>query len=306
MSFDLGKFATCQGWALAGACDPKIPESTKTLYQKWLREYKPADQMKYLERREQERLQPELYFKEVKSALCFGFFYFPGWAAGELKVSNYAWSEDYHLFLKKKLEATVFALKKEIGDFQYRLCVDTSPVLEKTLAVQAGLGWQGKNTLLLHPQFGSYLFLAEILTDIPLHLFEAKLPISDHCGKCTRCIDACPTNALEPYTLHPERCISYLTLEHKGDFPAETPPYSEWIAGCDICQEVCPWNQKLIPTGGEANLRFQNLTRATVESPDWLSEIQPTALSYVPKENWERNLKWVTSTEAKKNEAECN
>ncbi|MBN8555932.1 MAG: tRNA epoxyqueuosine(34) reductase QueG [Deltaproteobacteria bacterium] len=302
-TFDLGHFATQMGWAVAGACDPSIPESSQKFFEQWVREYKPAGQMSYLEKRQKERLTPTAYFPDAKSILCFGLFYFPGWASGEVKVSNYAWGEDYHLQLKAKLEETAAALKNTLGDFKYRLCVDTAPVLEKTLAVQAGLGWQGKNTLLLSPQFGSYLFLGEIVTDLPLTTFSAKMPVSDHCGKCTRCIDACPTSALTPYVLKADLCISYLTLEHRGEFDSNTPAFSDWIAGCDICQEVCPWNQKLVPIQNSAlDPSFQKLTKSDIESPTWPERIQEKALSYVRPENWQRNLNWIESQRAESKE----
>lgn len=240
--------------------------------------------MNYLKRRKEERKYPERYFDGAKSILCFGLYYFPGWASGSIKVSNYAWGTDYHDVLRSKLEDTVKDLKKLFGEFQYRLTVDTSPVLEKPLAVQAGLGWQGKNTLLLNSKFGSYLFLGEIISDLPLEAFQSRMRVNDHCGSCTRCIEACPTDALSPYDLDARKCISYWTLEHRGAFPPEVPRWKEWIAGCDICQEVCPWNQRLIPLKG-------------VQEPaplplDKLREGR--ALSYVPLADLERNLTHVT------------
>lgn len=290
-TFDLGKFAKSLGWSLAGVSGLELPAEVIDRYRKWLLEYKGL-QMTYLERRMNERLNPKAYFPKAQSILCFGLYYFRGWAKGELKVSNYSWDRDYHELLKEKLENTVIELQKELGKFQYKICVDTAPVLEKYWAQRAGLGWQGKNTLLLNPKFGSLFFLAEVLCSLPVSQFQSQLPMKDHCGTCTRCLEACPTSALEPYVLKAHQCISYWTLEHKGEFPPDTPSFKSWIAGCDICQEVCPWNQRLIPLpSDEDTLRFQNITRDMVESIEWKELIQDRAISYVRKEAWPRNLK---------------
>jgi len=288
-SFDLNQWAQKEGWSLAGVAAPEIPEASKKLFSQWLKDYK-GPQMNYLSRRKNERLSPKDYFPGLKSILCFGLYYFPGWAKGEVKVSNYAWGRDYHEVLKEKLQKTAEDLKKELGDFEFRICTDTAPVLEKLLATKAGIGWQGKNTLLLNSNFGSYLFLAEIYSSIPMDRFQMTSMQSDHCGSCTRCIDACPTDALEPYVLNAHKCISYWTLEHKGEFTEDTPPLQNWIAGCDICQEVCPWNQKLIPIEKEQN-SFQSLKIDDVNSPQWLEQIKDKALNYIPTQNWKRNLK---------------
>ena len=291
-SFDLSNFAKSLGWSVAGACAAEVPENVQTLFSDWLKKYK-GPQMKYLERRFQERVRPKDYFPQAQSILCFGLFYFPGWASGDVKVSNYAWGEDYHERLSRLLEETAQALQKELGTFDYKICVDTAPVLEKNLAAQAGLGWQGKNTLLLNKNFGSFVFLGEIFCSLPLETFTTALPVTDHCGTCRRCIEACPTQALEPYVLHAEKCISYLTLEHKGPFSETTPAFSHWVAGCDICQEVCPWNQRLIPLN-DMHKDLQYLTAEDVSSDDWSRRIQTKAVSYVPFENWNRNLSHVS------------
>jgi epoxyqueuosine reductase len=235
--FDLQAWAENEGWSLAGACDIKLPEHIPSLYKTWLEKYK-GPQMNYLSRRIDERLDPQKYFSEAKSIIAFALYYYPGSAEGDLKVSNYAWGKDYHDVLKDKLEASAQKLQKLLGPFDYRVCTDTSPLLEKTLAQEAGLGWQGKNTLLINPEHGSYLFLGEILTSLPLDRFEENKKITNHCGTCTRCIDACPTDALEPFVLDAKKCISYWTLEHKGEFDKTTPDFHGWLAGCDICQDV--------------------------------------------------------------------
>ncbi len=280
-AFDLDQWAQREGWAAAGVSAPEIPKSVQDYYRQWLKEKK-GPQMHYLEKRLLERLDPQKYFEGVKSILCFALYYHPGWAQKTPKISNYAWDSDYHLRLKTKLEQTAEKLKAQIGEFDFRICVDTSPVLEKQLAIQAGLGWQGKNTLILRRGLGSQFFLGEIFTSIPMERFEISLPVSDHCGTCQRCLEACPTRALSPYELDASQCISYWTLEHKGEFTSQTPSWKDWIAGCDICQEVCPWNQKLIAIGGPPEPENPQSARTPA-----------SALSYVSESSWNRNLRHI-------------
>ena len=163
------------------------------------------------------------------------------------KISRYAYGEDYHKVVRRKLKALVSELKKEIGDFNARVFVDSAPVMERDWAKRSGQGWIGKNTLLIHPKKGSYFFLAEIILDVE---FEYDHPMRDHCGTCTKCIDACPTEAISPegYLLDGSKCISYLTIELKTQIPESFKGQMEnWIYGCDICQEVCPWNRFSTP-----------------------------------------------------------
>lgn len=163
------------------------------------------------------------------------------------KISRYAYGEDYHKVLRRKLKSLVQEMKASIGDFHARVFVDSAPVLERDWARRSGLGWMGKNTLLINPRKGSYFFLAEIILDVEL---EYDHPIRDHCGTCTKCIDACPTEAISPegYVLDGSKCISYLTIELKEQITAEFHDKMEgWIFGCDICQEVCPWNRFSTP-----------------------------------------------------------
>lgn len=163
------------------------------------------------------------------------------------KISRYAYGEDYHKVVRRKLKALVAELKSEIGDFNARVFVDSAPVMERDWAKRSGQGWIGKNTLLIHPKKGSYFFLAEIILDVEL---EYDPPMRDHCGTCTKCIDACPTEAISPegFVLDGSKCISYLTIELKSHIPESFKGKMEdWIFGCDICQEVCPWNRFSTP-----------------------------------------------------------
>ena len=202
--------------------------------------------MSWLAERKHERGDIFTYFPNVKSVISLGMNYYTGYGQNELnsdnKFSNYAWGEDYHDILKSKLYKLLNWLKIEIPDLNGIACVDTSPVMDKVWAQRAGLGWQGKHTNLITKDFGSWLFLGELLVDVELDYDE--LFSEDLCGSCTSCIDACPTQALGEYEIYAEKCISYLTIEHRGDFPDNHSELHNWIYGCDICQEVCPWNEK--------------------------------------------------------------
>jgi epoxyqueuosine reductase len=190
-----------------------------------------------------------------------------------LKISRYAYGEDYHKVVRRKLKALLHDMKTEFGDFHGRVFVDSAPVMERDWAKRGGLGWIGKNTLLIDPKNGSFFFLAEIICDLE---FEYDHPMRDHCGTCTRCIDACPTDAISPegYVMDGSKCISYLTIELKSSIPEEFKGKMEdWIFGCDICQEVCPWNrfskpheeEKFILSGGFDTLRQSNFKEMTEE-----------------------------------------
>lgn len=172
------------------------------------------------------------------------------------KIARYAWGDDYHKVLKKRLHKLADTLAERFPDAAFRTAVDTAPALEREIAARAGLGWQGKNTMLIHPRHGSYTLLGLIVTTLDLPSSEqlrhpemrgmgVTVPATDHCANCTRCIDACPTDAIaaEGYSIDASRCVSYLTIEHRESVPVEfLDGIGEWIAGCDICQEVCPYN----------------------------------------------------------------
>ncbi len=201
--------------------------------------------MNWMEKRKDERGNIFNYFTEVKSVISVGLNYYSGHDQNDLKsnykFSNYAWGDDYHHIIKSKLYELMKHIKDEYPDIKAIACVDTSPIMEKLWAQKSGIGWQGKHTNLITRDYGSWLFLGEILVDIELE-YDNEF-IEDLCGSCTACIDSCPTHALDEYQIYAEKCISYFTIEHKGEFPSNTE-LDNWIYGCDICQEVCPWNQK--------------------------------------------------------------
>lgn len=164
------------------------------------------------------------------------------------KIAQYAYGRDYHKVVKKKLKLLHHFINDEIHPIESRSFVDSAPVMEREWAMKAGLGWIGKNTLLIHPKKGSYFFIGELILDLELEYVEN--PINDYCGTCTRCIDACPTQAIQPegYEMDGSKCISYATIEIKNDIPSFFKGKMEnWIFGCDICQEVCPWNRFSTP-----------------------------------------------------------
>lgn len=200
--------------------------------------------MTYLARRVEERLHPERVLPGAQSVLCVALNYFQGEAEDESwrPVARYAWGRDYHDVIGPRLERLA-AFLAEASGARSRGYVDTGPVLERDLAARAGLGWIGKNTMLLHPELGSWFFIGVLLTTAALTPDE---PLADRCGSCRACLDACPTGAfVAPYVLDARRCISYLTIEHRGDIdPALRAGMAGWQFGCDRCQDVCPWNRK--------------------------------------------------------------
>lgn len=222
----------------------KLEEEENQL-EAWLQKGFHGD-MSYMERNLDKRVDPATLVPGSKSVISLAYnYYTPNLPEpGNLKISTYAYGRDYHKVLKKKLKAFWTLIRKELApEAHARYFVDSAPVMERQWAARSGLGWLGKNTLLIHPKHGSWFFLAEIITDLELEYDE---PIHDHCGTCTRCIEACPTQAIAPagYELDARRCISYLTIETQKDIPDELVPRMEdYIFGCDICQQVCPWNR---------------------------------------------------------------
>ena len=203
-----------------------------------------AGSMGYLERRLEERLDPARVLPGARAAICVALNYYQGEPADPSwrPVARYAWGRDYHEVIGPRLERLAAHLAEAAGA-RSRGYVDTGPLLERDLAARAGLGWVGKNTMLLHPELGSWFFIGVLLTTADLAM-DAPLP--DRCGTCRACLDACPTEAfVAPYVLDSRRCISYLTIEHRGEIdPALQPGLAGWQFGCDVCQTVCPWNRK--------------------------------------------------------------
>ncbi|MGK0288632.1 MAG: epoxyqueuosine reductase [bacterium] len=211
----------------------------------WLENGYQAD-MNWMKNNQEIRSNPTTIEPYVKTIIIGTYPYYTtppdGWEK-ENKISNYAWGKDYHKILKKKLIQISNEIKEIIPEFEGRAFVDSAPLPEKILGQKTGLGWIGKNSLLIHPKKGSYFFLGELVTNLEL---DSSTPIKDYCGNCTRCITACPTDAILPNkTVDANRCISWLTIEKAGDFSIdEEKMLSYQIFGCDICQQVCPWNRE--------------------------------------------------------------
>ena len=201
--------------------------------------------MAYMENHFDKRLDPRLLVDDAKSIVSLSFNYYPSQFQNSesYKISKYAYGQDYHHVIKSKLRALLGSIQDEIGAVNGRCFVDSAPVLERAWAERAGLGWNGKHSLLIEKQKGSFFFLAELIIDLEL---EYDTPTkTDHCGECTRCIDACPTEAILPNNvIDSNKCISHLTIELKDSIPNQFKNDMEnWMFGCDICQDVCPWNR---------------------------------------------------------------
>jgi len=190
------------------------------------------------------RLDPTLLVPDAKSVVSLLLNYYPSEFQRDdtYKVSKYAYGTDYHFVIKDKLKEFLHFISEEIGEVQGRAFVDSAPVLDKAWAAKSGLGWMGKHSNLLTKQVGSFYFIAELILDLEL---DYDSPVTDHCGACTACIDACPTQAIvEPYVVDGSKCISYYTIELKNEIPLSAKgQFEDWMFGCDICQDVCPWNR---------------------------------------------------------------
>jgi epoxyqueuosine reductase len=240
------------GFDLAGVASPDPPPELLH-FARWLARGH-AGEMAYLTSQADRRSDLRVAFPWARSVIAVGLQYdtphpYSTEAEADAWIARYAWGDDYHDVLKALLERLVERLSSEVGPFQARTYVDTGPIVERAYAAAAGLGAWGKNTCLLHPEHGSWFFLGEAVTDLPL---VPDAPRPDMCGSCTACLDACPTGALPaPYELDATRCISYLTIEVKGAIPEDRREgLGRHVFGCDICQDVCPWNRKRRHRGG--------------------------------------------------------
>lgn len=234
-------FMDC-GVAQAGFLEEEAPR-----LEQWLRAGNHGT-MQWMENHFDKRLDPRKLVEGAQSVVSVLFNYFPEreQEIDSPKISKYAYGEDYHFVMKRKLKALLQFLREQVGDINGRAFVDSAPVMDRVWAEKAGLGWRGKHSLNLSKKAGSFYFIGELIVDVPL-VYDA--PATDHCGSCTRCIDACPTDAItEPHVVDSNRCISYLTIEYKDSLPREFQDKMEgWAFGCDICQDVCPWNRFATP-----------------------------------------------------------
>ncbi len=258
-------------------------------------------QMYYMEKYFDIRINPALLLPNAQSVIVVLYNFFPAQQQNphSPKISKYAYGKDYHLILKEKLFEFYNELKKQIGDFNARACVDSAPILEKTWAKKSGLGWIGKHSNLIVKQKGSYYFMAELVTDLELN---PDNEIKDYCGTCTKCIDACPTNAIvQPYVVDASKCISYLTIELKDELiPTEFKgKMDNWIFGCDVCMDVCPWNrfaqphqhQELSPYKEILNFSQEDWEQLTEEHFKVLFKFSP--IKRTKFKGFKRNLKFI-------------
>lgn len=228
------------GIAKAGFLEEEAPR-----LENWLKNNMHGE-MQYMENHFDKRLDPRLLVDGARSVISLGLNYYTKNKQsdpGAPKISQYAYGTDYHFVIKDKLKELMHFINENIGEVSGRAFVDSAPVLDKAWAKKAGLGWVGKNANLINKKSGSFFFLAELIVDLELE-YDIE-PAADHCGTCTRCIDACPTDAIvAPYIVNGSRCISYLTIELKDAIPNEFKgKMDNWMFGCDVCQNVCPWNR---------------------------------------------------------------
>ncbi len=229
-------------------------------------------EMKYMERNRDKRYNPSLLADGAKSVITVLCNYKPKERLpekGNFKISTFAYGKDYHDVIKHKLRQIVTMIEEKWGKRKARIFVDSAPVLDRAWAYQSGLGFIGKNTCLINRKGGSYFFIGHIIVDLELE-YEENNPEKNFCGSCTLCIKACPTKALEPFTLNAGKCISYLTIENRGAIPNEFKgKFNDWIFGCDICQEVCPWNRDAPPH--EEPLFDASEKMKSLRKKDWIA-----------------------------------
>ena len=293
------KLASELGFTFCGISRAGFLKEEEAKLETWLkRGYQ--GKMGYLENHFDKRLDPTKLVPGAKSVVSLVYNYYPKkdhQSEDKPKVAKYAYGQDYHFVIKEKLRTFMERIQEEIGEVDGRVFVDSAPVHERAWAAKSGLGWIGKNSLLLNREMGSFFFLAELIVDLEL---EPDGPIKDYCGTCTACQDACPTDAIpEPYVVDGSRCISYLTIELKDEIPLEFREKMEgWAFGCDICQDVCPWNRfskphsepQFQPQGWEAfkESDWQEMTREVFQKVFKKSAVKRTKF-----EGLKRNLNFI-------------
>ena len=278
------------GFQKIGISSPDIPLLYNDYFDIWLSSGSNGT-MKWLENRKEERKDIIKYFPEVKSVISVAINYYTDIENQKVKFSKYAHGKDYHIIVKQKLKELLDYIKNELNqDTKGIASVDSSPIMEKQWAQRGGIGWQGKHTILINNEYGSWIFLGELLLDIPLEYDEPF--IKDLCGTCTACIDACPTQALADYQLDATKCISYLTVELKSNFDADQKnQLNGWIYGCDICQQVCPWNIKKQKYTNENSFKSKNeITEYTLL--EW-SQIDDISFRNIFKDSPVKRIKYA-------------
>tara|TARA_B100002052_G_scaffold60724_1_gene53787 strand:+ start:397 stop:1314 length:918 start_codon:yes stop_codon:yes gene_type:complete len=263
------------GFSSVGISKARHLHEEENKFEKWLSKGFQGS-MNYLEKNLDKRLDPRKLVPGSKSIISLSYNYYPKKNIDKKNnfiISKYAYGKDYHKVIKKKLKILFRSIKEKIGDVEGRVFVDTAPVHERAWAKLSGLGWIGKNSLLINEKKGSYFFLAEIICDLDL---EYDSPVANRCGKCTKCIDACPTDAItSAQIINANKCISYLTIENKKEIPTELKNnLNDAIFGCDICQDVCPWNKFSKPHKEESFNPKNELS--SLKKTDWIELTEET------------------------------
>jgi epoxyqueuosine reductase len=295
------KIAAELGFDFCGISEATFLEEEAPRLEAWLKQAYHG-KMHYMENHFDKRLDPRKLVEGARSVVSLLYNYYPPETLpqeGNLKLSKYAYGKDYHKVIKKKLKHFMQRLQSEVGEVHGRAFVDSAPVMDKVWAKRSGLGWIGKHSNLINRKMGSFFFIAELIIDLDL---EPDGPIKDYCGTCTRCIDACPTGAIvAPYVVDGSRCISYLTIELKDNLPAEfKDKMQDWIFGCDICQDVCPWNRFARPHG-EADFMPSEALK-NMRRNDWIELTEEvfenlfrgSAVKRTGYEGLKRNIRFVT------------
>lgn len=261
-------FLSC-GISKAGFLEDEAPR-----LENWLNNNRNG-QMSYMENHFDMRLNPTLLVDDAKSVVSLLLNYYPEEVQNSesFKISKYAYGEDYHFVIKDKLKEFLFSIQSNIGEVSGRAFVDSAPVLDRAWAAKSGLGWIGKSSNLITQKVGSFYFIAELIIDLDL---EYDNPTTDHCGSCTACIDACPTEAIvAPYTVDGSKCISYFTIELKENIPTDMRgKFNDWAFGCDVCQDVCPWNR--FSKAHSEPLFSPNSEMLSMSKKDWIEITEET------------------------------
>lgn len=289
------------GFLSCGISKVEFLEQEAPRLEKWLSENRNG-KMQYMENHFDKRLNPALLVDGAKSVVSLLLNYYPEniQRQDSFKISKYAYGQDYHHIIKEKLKELLHSIQENIGEVGGRVFVDSAPVLDKAWAQKSGLGWIGKNTNLISKKVGSFFFVAELILDIELEYDNPTT--TDHCGSCTRCIDACPTEAIiAPYVVDGSKCISYYTIELKENIPQDVKgKFDDWVFGCDVCQDVCPWNRFSSPHNEpllqpkEEILSFSKQDWIDITEETFGKVFQKSAVKRTKFEGFKRNIEFVT------------
>lgn len=294
--------ATRLGFSFCGISKAEFLEEEAPRLESWLKQNLHGE-MYYMENHFDKRLNPRVLVEGSKSVISLMYNYYPSTQqrSDSYKISKYAYGEDYHHVIKDKLKELVQFITDEVGGINARIFTDSAPILERVWAKKSGLGWIGKNSMLINPKQGSFFFLAEIILDVE---FDYDSPIKDYCGTCTTCVEACPTEAILPNkVVDGSKCISYFTIELKNEIiPKEVKgKFEDWMFGCDICQDVCPWNRFSASTNEllfTPNQKLLNYTKKewTEISEEIFNELfKKSAVKRTKFEGLKRNIRFLSS-----------